>query len=241
MTDITSTSSSVFAWKLDQLLANIRVAELPESCQRAVSAIKLVFDGYDLHVIGSCAIHAADATDTSRNVDIALEMPEAMFADNPKCHLNFQYLNIKTEFLGSHASALAEKLNCSVQLSYFRGCPYSPILLIKSPAFCGYSIRIFPAAPLSAVNQSRVAPRKNSIRPHAVKGIVQTISDPDSLPSTSRYNNAILRDQALIRNTDYVSQYCQPTAVDAVLLLKLWARQRSLSGLSGFVLSMIVA
>ncbi|CAL1360812.1 unnamed protein product [Linum trigynum] len=191
-----------------------------------------------IEVCGSYSINSIARPDTG--VDILLRLPKECF--NEKDYLNhryhakrFLYLCVIKKFLKSSSSI------SKVEWSTFQNEARKPVLLVypannisEAPEFF---VRVIPTAK-SLFDVSRLDLRRNNIR--------ALNQDGSTLPSP-RYNTSILEDMSLEENNEFLRKTFAgwKELGEALILLKVWARQRSSvyvhDCLNGFLLAIILS
>ncbi|KAJ1692881.1 hypothetical protein LUZ63_009579 [Rhynchospora breviuscula] len=173
------------------------------------------------------------------NADILVQMPKECFHE--KDYLNYRYhakrclyLCVIEKFLKSEPSIR------HIQWSTFSGEGRKPVLLVYPETElpeASLSLRIIPTA--SAVfNISKLILSRNNVRSFSQGGITQP---------TPNYNSSIVEDMFLEENSDFVRKSFleSRSLVEALILLKVWARQRSSvythDCINGYLLSVVVA
>ncbi|GLT39138.1 hypothetical protein SLA2020_133450 [Shorea laevis] len=174
------------------------------------------------------------------NVDVFLRLPKECFHE--KDYLNHRYhakrclyLCVIKKYLKS--SSLIQK----IEWSSFQNEARKPILVVypgvnltEAP---GFIVRLIPTA-TSLFTISKLNLNRNNVRAHNIGGVPQP---------TPKYNSSILEDIFLEDNAEFVKKTFSgwKELSEALILLKAWARQRSLiyvhDCLNGFLVSIIVS
>lgn len=193
-----------------------------------------------VEIVGSYALKAA--AKPFLNIDLAVRMPKACFHE--KDFLNHRYHAKRCLYLlviKKHLSSCSVVKN--IEWSTFQDDARKPILIIHpgemdSDSGNDFVIRIIPTVLSGVFDLSKLAPGRNNVRDFQQGGMTQP---------TPYYNASILEDMfledhsALLKNNLSGSK----TFVEALLLLKVWARQRnSINGpdcLNGFIMSIILS
>lgn len=178
-----------------------------------------------------------------QNVDVAVEIPKACFLE--KDYLDHRYHAKRALYL----SAIARHLAASgafqkMEWTFLGGEPRKPILVITpAPSATGattrFVVRIFPAIGAAVFDPAKLVPGRGNVRDAKSKA-----GQPLATP---HYNAGILEDVARGDHVRFLRSCCAtcPRLGDAILLLKVWARQRGFldrtDGASGFLLSVLAA
>lgn len=193
-----------------------------------------------VEIIGSYALKTA--AKPFLNIDLAVRIPKACFHE--KDFLNHRYHAKRCLYL----LVIKKHLNsCSVvkniKWSTFQDDARKPILIIHPGEMDNdtgndFVIRIIPTVLAGVFDFSKLAPGRNNVRDFQQGGIAQP---------TPYYNESILEDMFLEDHSALLKKNLSgsKTFVEALLLLKVWARQRnSINGpdcLNGFIMSIILA
>ncbi|XP_050228407.1 uncharacterized protein LOC126677694 [Mercurialis annua] len=177
----------------------------------------------------------------SINVDVFVQMPKECFHEkdylNHRYHAKrFLYLSIIKKYLSSSPSFH------KVEWSFLNFEARKPVLLVhpakKLVEVPGFFVRIIPTAKL-LLNVSKLDLKRNNIR---------ALNQEGSLPlPTPSYNSSILEDMYMEDDTDFLKKVFLEWKElrEALILLKVWARQRSSiyahDCLNGFLLAAILS
>lgn len=176
-------------------------------------------------------------------VDLAVRLPKSCFHE--KDYLNHRYHVKRALYLAVLKKALA-KCACisSIKWSTFCDDARKPVLLLfPAPDAKGSTsksvIRILPTISSETFSVNKLGPSKNNVR--------SAVSQDGVAQPTPHYNSSILEDMA-IESTALVLKEAligNEAMRDAVLLLKVWSRQRGIYGaadsLNGFLSSILIA
>eukprot|EP00123_Amoebidium_parasiticum_P006098 comp17152_c0_seq1/m.15971 comp17152_c0_seq1/g.15971 ORF comp17152_c0_seq1/g.15971 comp17152_c0_seq1/m.15971 type:complete len:1225 (-) comp17152_c0_seq1:790-4464(-) len=212
-----------------------------------------------VNLIGSYLIRTVTRPDF--NVDVAVEIPKEVF--DHKDHLNYRYHAKRACYLAVLAKALTQdSMFSSVKFAYFQGDPTKPILSVQPQDPEGahktkFTIRILPVISPDTFKLLRLAPDRNCVRHKhvaSVLGLADSQPDDDEGEGgpTPHYNNSVLEDTMMTSHLASLHAHMTscPALVEAVILFKVWLRQRGLpkgtkfanglQGFNGFVVSMIL-
>lgn len=187
---------------------------------------------------GSYSIKCVVKPDVS--VDLFIQLPKECFHEkdylNHRYHAKrFVYLCVINKFLKSDSSF--EKVEWSTLQNEAR----KPVLLVypadKLAEVPGFFVRIIPTAK-SLFNAAKLDLKRNNVR---------ALNQGGTALPTPRYNSSILEDMCLEDNTEFLKKTFlgQKALGEALVLLKVWARQRdsihSHDGLNGYLIAIILS
>lgn len=193
-----------------------------------------------VEIIGSYPLKAA--AKPFLNIDLAVRIPKACFHE--KDFLNHRYHAKRCLYLvviKKHLSSCSVVKN--IGWSTFQDDARKPILIIHpgemdNDTANDFVIRIIPTVLAGVFDISKLAPGRNNVRDFQQGGMTQPTPD---------YNASILEDMFIEDHSAFLKKNISGTKtfVEALLLLKVWARQRnSIIGpdcLNGFIISIILA
>ncbi|CAI7836917.1 unnamed protein product, partial [Closterium sp. NIES-54] len=176
------------------------------------------------------------------HVDVAVEMPQACFRE--KDVLNHRYFARRALYLATLARHLAAcDWVAAVEWSTLRDDVCKPILLVIPRACKSWKLRLLPCLSPATFPARKLAPSRNNVRHAASPG--------GELLATPRYNMGVLEDGTHTAAHHLVSHAMGlvPALPHALVLLKVWARQRygtkrhmaPADWLNGFQLSLLAA
>ncbi|CAN7033479.1 unnamed protein product [Brassica rapa subsp. trilocularis] len=238
---------------VDSLVSSIREAidaipegfkvtsELAPSFVRDIGADKVEFtfkkpNGFSL--CGSYSTRCMAKPEAS--VDLLLHLPKECFYE--KDYMNHRYHAKRCLYLcvlKKHllASSSVEKVEWSTLQNEAR----KPVLVVfpakRVDNFPGFSVRIIPSA-ASLFDVAKLSMSRNNVRSVTADGVAQP---------TPTYNSSILEDMFLEENSELLKKTFSvwKELGDALILLKIWARQRSSiyvhDCLNGFLISVILS
>lgn len=177
-------------------------------------------------------------------VDLYVEMPAEFFHEGN--HLNGIYHRKKALYL----SYLAAKLNtwdgvAEVKFAFVKGNPFQPALSLQPSGKYGKKIRFQLRAACNEENfkLERFSPEKSNVEQVYNGAIVKNIEHS----ATPYYNSMVLSDLNAKFNNESMCNVlaANPHVKDAIILLKIWLRQRDLCSshvaFNGYILSMFIA
>ncbi|XP_020099122.1 nucleolar protein 6 isoform X1 [Ananas comosus] len=174
------------------------------------------------------------------NVDLLVRMPKECFHE--KDYLNHRYHAKRCLYLCVIERSLRSLPSIRrIKWSTFQNEARKPVLLIYPatdlPELTEFYIRIIPVA-TSLFSPAKLSLTRNNVRAFNQGGVTQ---------ATPKYNSSILEDMFLEENAGIVKKAFQDwkTLEEALILLKVWARQRSSlfthDCLNGYLISILVA
>uniref|UniRef100_A0A2P2LWG0 Uncharacterized protein MANES_02G094400 n=1 Tax=Rhizophora mucronata TaxID=61149 RepID=A0A2P2LWG0_RHIMU len=175
------------------------------------------------------------------NVDLFIQLPKECFHE--KDYLNYRYLAKRFLYLCVIKKHLmSASAVCKVEWSTFQNEARKPVLLVypakKLAEVPGLFIRIIPTAE-SLFDVSKLNLKRNNIR---------ALNQEGNLPlSTPIYNSSILEDMFLKDNGELLKRTFlgQKELGEALILLKVWAQQRSSiyvhDCLNGYLIAIILS
>lgn len=188
------------------------------------------------------------------NIDVGIELPKGLVRKE-KDVLNHRYGYKRAAYLHLLAKELQkDKRFAEVKWTGFRDDVEKPILTIKPKTIAGdeyakakteFVIRIIPFIPPTAFKLDRLLPNKSNIHEASADADDETKAG-QAEAATPHYNNAIVEDMLYQTHQKLIHEQLQnsPAIVDAILLFKIWLRQRSMhvgaDTMNGFLASMLL-
>ncbi|OIT32009.1 PREDICTED: nucleolar protein 6 [Nicotiana attenuata] len=226
---------------IDKIPEDQVTADLAPGFVRDINADKVEFmfkKPKSVEISGSYSIQCVTKPDL--NVDLFLHLPKECFYE--KDYLNYRYHAKRFLYLCKIKEQLKQSpLIRAVRWSSFQNEARKPILLIypavKLIGNAEFVVRIIPTA-TSLFSATKLRLERNNIR---------NLKQGDALQATPRYNNSILEDMFLEGNAEFVKRTFSgwKELGEALILLKVWARQRSSiyahDCLNGFLISVVLA
>lgn len=166
------------------------------------------------------------------NINLSLHIPQECL--QPKDHLNYRYFHKRVLYLCIIASHLKKKkkLFLSVQFSHDMGNPLLPVLIItpKDSSLRHYTIILHTSIPEEFFPFAKLLPNRNNVRPSTVTTREAEDRNKDAdLAATPLYNSALLLEMGSRErhiNDLYICILNCPAITDAILLCKVWLKQR---------------
>lgn len=177
-------------------------------------------------------------------IDIYVEMPEEFFHEGN--HLNGIYHRKKALYMSYLASSLSKWdgiVEC--KFTFIKGNPFQPALLLQADGKYGKNIRFQLRAACNEENfkMERFTPDKSNVKQVYNGNIVKNVENS----ATPYYNSTVLTDLNAKFSNEYLANILEGNVhvKDAIVLLKIWLRQRDLCGghvgFNGYILSMFIA
>lgn len=194
-----------------------------------------------VEAVGSFPLHTV--AKPVQNVDVSIEIPKACFLE--KDFLNHRYYAKRALYLAAVARHLASsRAFLKLEWAFLAGEARKPILVLTpAPSATGattrFVIRLLPAIGANTFDVAKLGPGRGNVR--------SATSKAGQALATPRYNVGVLEDATRGDAARFLGACCAacPPLRDAILLLKVWARQRGLhertDGVSGFLLSLLAA
>lgn len=182
-------------------------------------------------------------------LDVCLVMPPEFFQKGN--HLNGIYHQKRALYLSYVALKLSEWDQVEeCQFSYAAGDPLRPIVVVKPSEKHGKHIKfqIHAVCGEESFKLERFLPDKSNVKQLLQAGgkkpIDQSLAKNEVHTATPHYNSSILRDLTAVFNDEFLVNSIggNSNIQSAIVLLKIWLRQRGLDagygGFSGYILSM---
>lgn len=178
-------------------------------------------------------------------IDVQISVPAETYTKNDS--INYRYHKKRAAYLAFIASHLS-KLNSIVDLQYswLKGCETKPVLDIKPAGKLGnhLSVRLNLVCEQDAYKFHRFSSGRNNLREAwlSTSDVDSSAGNNEVGPPTPFYNSSILSDLTASANQEFLNEILSKgdNLKQAVVLLKIWLRQRSLQ-VSGHVVSALVA
>ncbi|CAB3244187.1 unnamed protein product [Arctia plantaginis] len=225
----------------EQTLFKKLKAKIPLNDQ--LSKTKCIFKFYkfnDVQIVGSYALGCS--INSKLRVDLQITIPSVTFTKNDS--VNYKYHKKRAAYLGYVASHLLTYEHIEdLQYSYTNGCESKPVLDFKPSGKLGkyLSVRINLVCESDAYKLHRFSPERNNLR-EAWLFNDNSETNTEVGPPTPYYNSSVLSDLTNSANFDFLQEIFDKSdnLKQAVVLLKIWLRQRKLD-VSGYIVCMFVA
>ncbi|KAM3958506.1 LOW QUALITY PROTEIN: nucleolar protein 6 Mat89Ba [Aphomia sociella] len=176
-------------------------------------------------------------------VDIQITVPADTYTKNDS--INYRYHKKRAAYLAVIASHLKDlKIIEDLKYSWLYGSETKPVLEFKPAGKLGnfMSVRINLLCEREAYKLARFSPSRNNLRESWLFGTENTDGNVEIGPPTPYYNSSILSDLTASENEVYLKEILSKSENlrQAIVLLKIWLRQRKLQ-VSGHIVSMVIA
>ncbi|KAJ1942998.1 U3 snoRNP protein, partial [Kickxella alabastrina] len=218
----------------------------PDPAPPAGMALQLAFSApAAVTVVGSYALGMAVRTRSGITVDVAAQMPAALFQDRD--HLNCRYFYKRAFYVamlvaGLRRSALNDAFDIGVEA--VRDDARLPAVVLRPRTRrVGGSVRLLPCIAGDTLALARLGGARNSLRPSF---IAAGAADEDA-PPTPQYNAALAGDALMVAHMRFLHETAGmcPAFARGAALLRVWLRQRVGLGaqarVTGFALSLVLA
>lgn len=208
-----------------------------------LSKTKCVFKFHmfnDIEIVGSYALESS--INSKLVIDLQITVPALTYTKNDS--VNYKYHKKRAAYLAYIASYLSKcNLIVDLQYSFSNHSETRPLLEFKPAGKLGnnLSARIHLSCETDAYKLHRFSPERNNLREAWLLNENVDINTEIG-PPTPYYNSSILADLTASVNQELLRDIFQKNEnlKQAVVLLKIWIRQRNLK-ISGFIISLLVA
>eukprot|EP00177_Eucheuma_denticulatum_P007053 GFKZ01012837.1.p1 GENE.GFKZ01012837.1~~GFKZ01012837.1.p1 ORF type:complete len:1006 (+),score=135.83 GFKZ01012837.1:352-3369(+) len=176
---------------------------------------------------------------TSRFVDVAVEMPSAIF--HPKDYLNFRYHDKRLVYLIYLALHFADTekpkwSSVSLATSYLNNDKTKPLICLTHVDHPKATVRLIPTYKHGLFEEKRLAHSRCNIR---IPGASSLVRDPNH--ATVAYNASIAMDCTLVPSLQLLHAASRdiPHFADTVVLLNAWSRRYRLT-MGSFVMATVL-
>ncbi|XP_075979856.1 nucleolar protein 6 Mat89Ba [Anticarsia gemmatalis] len=225
----------------EQVLFKKLKVKIPVSDQ--LNKTKCVFKFHkftDVEIVGSYALGCS--INSKLKVDLQITVPAETYTKNDS--VNYKYHKKRAAYLAYIASHLSKYEPIEeLQYSYVNNCETKPVLEFKPTGKLGnhLSVCINLICESDAYKLHRFSPERNNLR-EAWLFNENTETNTEVGPPTPYYNSSVLSDLTATVNQEFLKDILQKSdnLKQAVVLLKIWLRQRNLK-ISGHVVSSLIA
>ncbi|KAL4720931.1 hypothetical protein ACJJTC_015183 [Scirpophaga incertulas] len=221
-----------------QLFKKLKV-KLPLSGKLAKMKCFFKFHKYkDINIVGAYSLGCA--INSKLTVDLEIVVPAATYAKTDS--VNYRYHKKRAAYLAYIAAHISGHETVeSVDYTFLNDCKSKPMLDIIPSGKLGkhLSVRIRLSCQEEAYKLQRLSLSRNNLRE---TWLSDTPEDNKVGPPTPYYNSTILCDLTTAVNEDFMKKILlnSQNLKEAIVLLKIWLRQRKLQ-VSGYFVSMLVA
>ncbi|XP_050665093.1 nucleolar protein 6 [Leptidea sinapis] len=222
----------------EKTLAKHLKVKLPISPKLSkTKAIFKFFKFHDIDIVGSYALN--NSINSKLIVDVLITVPACTYTKNDS--INYRYHQKRAAYLAYIASHLrSSDLIEDLKYSYSDSIS-KPFLILKPSGKLGnsLSVKIDLCCEEDAYKLHRFSPSRNNLRDAWYFGGEDT---SDVGTPTPYYNCSVLADLTAKLNHEFLTQTLKncENLKQAIVLLKIWARQRGLR-VNGYILSMLVS
>ncbi|XP_068622458.1 nucleolar protein 6 [Battus philenor] len=194
----------------------------------------------NIDIVGSYAL--GNSINSKLIVDVQITTPPDTYTKNDS--INYKYHKKRATYLAVIASHLKTlEIIQEIKYTYLKGCNTKPLIDVKPSGKLGETliVRINLVCDAESFKLHRFSPQRNNLR-EAWLFEDEIDNTSDIGPPTPYYNNSILSDLTSSINQELLNETFlnRENLKQAVVLLKIWLRQRRLH-VSGYVISMFVA
>ncbi|CAH0587856.1 unnamed protein product [Chrysodeixis includens] len=194
----------------------------------------------DVEIKGSYGLGCS--INSKLRVDVQITVPSETYTKNDS--VNYKYHKKRAAYLACIASHLAKLQTIEdLQYSYINSCETKPVLDFKPVGKLGnhLSVRIHLTCESDAYKLHRFSPERNNLREAWLLND-NTENNSDVGPPTPYYNSSVLADLTASVNQEFLNEFLPKSEnlKQAVVLLKIWLRQRNLK-VSGYVVCLLLA
>ncbi|XP_030026553.2 nucleolar protein 6 isoform X1 [Manduca sexta] len=224
----------------EQTLVKKLKVKLPVSDK--LSKTRCMFKFYkfkDVRIVGSHSLGCA--INSKLRIDIQLSVPAQTYTKNDS--INYRYHKKRAAYLAFIASHLSKTESVQdLQYTWVDGSETKPVLDFKPSGKLGnhLSVRINLVCEEESYKLHRFSPTRNNLREAWLLGSEGESTDIGS--PTPYYNSSVLSDLTAEANQELLNEILlkSENLKQAVILLKIWLRQRDLA-VPGHVINLIVA
>ncbi|KPJ11465.1 Nucleolar protein 6 [Papilio machaon] len=195
---------------------------------------------HDIEIVGSYAL--GNAINSKLVIDTQITVPMDTYTKNDS--INYRYHKKRAAYLACIASHLKDlEIIEELKYMYVNDCHTKPMLEIKPSGKLSniLVVRMNLSCDPESYKLHRFSPLRNNLRESWLfdEKVENTL---DVGPPTPYYNSSILSDLTNPLNQDFLNETFlnRDNLKQAVVLLKIWLRQRKLQ-ISGYIISMFVA
>ncbi|XP_045776037.1 nucleolar protein 6 isoform X2 [Maniola jurtina] len=213
--------------------------KLPVTKDMRKSKVMFRFHKYtDVEIVGSYTLGCS--IDSKLIVDLQITVPAETYTKNDS--INYKYHLKRAAYLAYLTSYLT-KLDSieEMKYTYLNNCATKPVIHLKPDGKLGnhLSVHLNVVCDAEAYKLHRFSPTRNNLRE---SWLLSSDQQEEIGPPTPFYNSSILTDLTAAENQAFLNETFmnKENLKQAIVLLKIWVRQRSLQ-VSGHVISMLVA
>lgn len=228
----------------EQKLAKKLKVKLPINPKLSKAKCSFQFHKFsDIQIVGSYNLRCP--INSKLVVDLQITVPAETYTKNDS--INYRYHKKRAAYLAVIASHLKNlDIIKDLKFSWVNEPGVKPVLDLKPAGKLGnfVSVRIHLACEAEAYKLHRFSPSRNNLRETWLFSLDNndTEANTEIGPPTPYYNSSVLSDLTSSLNGSHLSEVLSKSdnLLQAVVLLKIWLRQRKLR-VSGHIVSMLVA
>lgn len=193
----------------------------------------------NVDIVGSYALGCS--INSKLCVNLQITVPADTYTKNDS--VNYRYHKKRAAYLAVIAAHVKDhETVADIKYSFFNGCETKPVLDVTPSGKLGkhLSVRISLSCEAEAYKLHRFSPLRNNLRESWM--FPDNAESNETGPPTPYYNSSVLEDLTASVNEEFLKKTllnCE-NLKQAVVLLKIWIRQRNLK-VSGYIVSMIVS
>ncbi|XP_046966529.1 nucleolar protein 6 [Vanessa cardui] len=216
--------------------------KLPISKDHKKTKVMFKFHKFtDVEIVGSYALGCS--INSKLIVDLQITVPAETYTKNDS--INYKYHKKRAAYLAYIASYLTQTdIIEELKYSFLNGCETKPTIDIKPSGKLGnhLSMRLNLVCEAEAYKFHRFSPSRNNLRESWLYSTENQENVSEIGPPTPYYNSSVLCDLTASFNQDFLKEILMNSEnlKQAVVLLKIWIKQRTLQ-VSGYVISMLIA
>nr|XP_034833632.1 nucleolar protein 6 [Maniola hyperantus] len=215
--------------------------KLPVSKDIRKSKVMFRFHKFtDVEIVGSYTLGCS--IDSKLIVDLQITVPAETYTKNDS--INYKY-HVKRAAYLAYLTSYLTKLDSieEIKYTYLNNCATKPVINVKPGGKLGnhLSVHVNLVCEAEAYKLHRFSPTRNNLRESWLLSLDQQ-DGTEIGPPTPFYNSSILTDLTAAENQAFLNETFinKENLKQAIVLLKIWVRQRSLQ-VSGHVISLLVA
>ncbi|XP_026317352.1 nucleolar protein 6 [Hyposmocoma kahamanoa] len=227
---------------IEQTLAKKLKVKIPINCETNKTKCVFKFHKFkDVEVSGSYALGCS--INSKLKVDVQITVPAETYTKNDST--NYRYHRKRAAYLAYIASHLT-KLETIQEVNYtwVHGSDTKPVIdIIPIEKLANhFTVRINLVCEAEAYKLHRFSPQRNNLREAWLFNKETQENSSEVGPPTPIYNSSVLSDLTASANDKFLTDILlkSDNLKQAIVLLKIWLRQRGLQ-VSGHVVSMFVA
>lgn len=195
----------------------------------------------DAEIVGSYALGCS--INSKLKIDVQITVPAETYTKNDS--INYRYHKKRAAYLAYIASHL-RKLETIQEVNYtwVNGCNTKPVIdIIPVEKLANhFTVRINLVCETEAYKLHRFSPQRNNLRESWIFNKETQENSSEVGPPSPIYNSSVLSDLTAFANEKFLTEILikSDNLKQAIVLLKIWLRQRNLQ-VPGHVVSMFVA